>query len=112
LIFIFFLSAFNALSTDQVTAHLHRLTTPEAVASKGRLHVSRRETRSNERENTHPDDASKDVLLQHFLTLLRQMDAAKNSNVIDKLSMLERFRLANFLVVQRRCFAVHADFPL
>jgi hypothetical protein len=77
LIFISFLRAFNALPTDQVTAHFHRLTMPEAAACKGRLHISRRHTHSNQRKNTHPDGASNDRMLQHFLTLPCQMDAAK-----------------------------------
>jgi hypothetical protein len=60
---------------------------PKAVG-EGRLHVSRRQTHSNETENAQPDRASDEVRLQHFFTL-RQMDAGKNSDVIDKLSRLK-----------------------
>jgi hypothetical protein len=65
LIFFSLLIAFNCLATDQVTAHLTRLTMPPA-AGKGCLYVNHREAHPNKSENTHPDGASDEVLLDHF----------------------------------------------
>jgi hypothetical protein len=110
LIFVSLLSAFNCLSTDQIATHFHRLTVPQAVG-KGWLRVNHCETQPNQPENAYPDGASNEVLLQHFLILLRQMDAAKNSGVIDKLSRLESF-IFRFLCTKNCCFAVPADFLL